>query len=219
MIQFEVSLTLEELKKAITEGDPDIAEEHARKILDSGVSNTQAIKESVIPGILEAGELWKQGVYFVPDVIMSAEAFKSAMAVLEKEQSGAGVEKIGKYLICTVAGDIHDLGKDIVCSMLKASGFDVYDLGVDVPIATFIEKVKEVRPDVVGLGAYMSTTAATMKDYIQALENEGLRSSLKVMIGGVRTSEQYAKELGADAWGRDGVHAAENALKLMGIER
>ena len=211
-----MSLSLEELKKAITEGDPDIAEEQAQKVLDSGVSSTQAINDAVIPGILAAGELWKQGVYFVPDVIMSAEAFKSAMAVLEKEQPGVGGEKIGKYLICTVAGDIHDLGKDIVCSMLNAYGFEVHDLGVDVPISTFIEKVKEVRPDIVGLGAYMSTTAATMRDYIQALENEGLRSGLKVMIGGVRTSEQYAKELGADAWGRDGVHAAENAVKLMG---
>jgi methanogenic corrinoid protein MtbC1 len=210
---------LEELKKAITEGDPDVAEEQARKVLDSGVDGSQALNEAVIPGILEAGELWKQGLYFVPDVIMSAEAFKAAMAVLEKDQPNISAKTIGKYVICTVAGDIHDLGKDIVCSMLKASGFEVHDLGVDVPISTFIEKVKEVHPDIVGLGAYMSTTAATMKDYIKALENEGLRSSLKVMIGGVRTSEQYAKELGADAWGRDGVHTAENALKLMGVEK
>jgi methanogenic corrinoid protein MtbC1 len=219
MIRFEVSLSLDELKKAITEGDPDIAEEQAQKILKSGVSSTQAINDAVVPGILEAGELWKQGVYFIPDVIMSAEAFKAAMAILEKDQPSASTRTIGKYLICSVAGDIHDLGKEIVCSMLKASGFEVHDLGVDVPISTFIEKVKEVHPDIVGLGAYMSTTAATMKDYIQALENEGLRSGLKVMIGGVRTSEEYAKELGADAWGRDGVHAAENALKLMGVQK
>ena len=210
---------MEELKKSITEGDPDVAEEQARKVLESGVDSTQAMNEAVVPGILEAGELWKQGLYFVPDVIMSAEAFKAAMAVLEKDQPSVSAQTIGKYVICTVAGDIHDLGKDIVCSMLKASGFEVHDLGVDVPISTFMEKVKEVRPDIVGLGAYMSTTAATMKDYIKALENEGLRSSLKVMIGGVRTSEQYAKELGADAWGRDGVHTAENALKLMGVEK
>ncbi|MFW9913143.1 MAG: B12-binding domain-containing protein [Candidatus Thorarchaeota archaeon] len=210
---------MEELKKAITEGDPEVAEEQARKVLDSGVDGSQALNEAVIPGILEAGELWKQGLYFVPDVIMSAEAFKAAMAVLEKDQPNISAKTIGKYVICTVAGDIHDLGKDIVCSMLKASGFEVHDLGVDVPISTFIEKVKEVHPDIVGLGAYMSTTAATMKDYIKAIENEGLRSSLKVMIGGVRTSEQYAKELGADAWGRDGVHTAENALKLMGVEK
>ncbi|MFX0205528.1 MAG: B12-binding domain-containing protein [Candidatus Hodarchaeota archaeon] len=209
---------MEELKKAIFEGDPELAEDLAKSILESGFNSVQTIKDAVIPGILEAGELWKQGVYFVPDVVLSAEAFKSAMMVLEKEQTGAGGEKIGKFLICSVEGDIHDLGKDIVSSMLKASGFDVHDLGVDVPIAKFIEKVKEVQPDIVGLGAYMSTTAATIKDYIQALKDEGLRSGLKVMIGGVRISEHYAKEVGADAWGRDGVHAAENAVKIMGGE-
>jgi len=209
---------LDDLKKSIVEGDPELAEELAKSILESGVSSVQAIKDAVIPGILEAGELWKQGVYFVPDIVLSAEAFKSAMAVLEEEQTGTGREKVGKFLICSVEGDIHDLGKNIVSSMLKASGFEIYDIGVDVPISKFIEKVKEVRPDIVGLGAYMSTTAATIKDYIQALENEGLRSGLKVMVGGVRISEQYVKELGADEWGRDGVRAAENALKLMGGE-
>lgn len=209
---------MDELKKAIVEGDPELAEELAKSILESGISSVQAIKDAVIPGILETGELWKQGVYFVPDVVLSAEAFKSAMAVLEKDQTEPGGEKIGKFLICSVEGDIHDLGKDIVSSMLKASGFEIHDLGVDVPITKFIEKVKEVRPDIVGIGAYMSTTAATIKDYIQALKDEGLRSGLKVMIGGVRISEQYAKEVGADEWGRDGVHAAENALKLMGVE-
>jgi methanogenic corrinoid protein MtbC1 len=206
---------LEELKKSIFEGDPELAEALAISILDSGISTLQAIKDAVIPGILEAGELWKEGVYFVPDVVLSAEAFKSAMAVLEKEQTGIGEEKIGKFLICSVEGDIHDLGKGIVSSMLKASGFEVHDLGVDVPISKFIEKVKEIKPDIVGLGAYMSTTAATIKDYIQALKDEGLRSGLKVMIGGVRISEQYAKEVGADEWGRDGVHAAETAVKLI----
>ena len=209
---------MDDLKKSIVEGDPELAEELAKSILESGVSSVQAIKDAVIPGILEAGELWKQGVYFVPDIVLSAEAFKSAMAVLEEEQTGTGREKVGKFLICSVEGDIHDLGKNIVSSMLKASGFEIYDIGVDVPISKFIEKVKEVRPDIVGLGAYMSTTAATIKDYIQALENEGLRSGLKVMIGGVRISEQYVKELGGDEWGRDGVHAAENAVKLMGGE-
>ncbi|MFW9999053.1 MAG: B12-binding domain-containing protein [Candidatus Hodarchaeota archaeon] len=210
---------MEELKKSILEGDPELAEELAKNILESGINNLKIIKDAVIPGILEAGKLWKQGVYFLPDMILSSEAFKSAMAILEKDQTEPGGDKIGKFLICSVEGDIHDLGKEIVSSMLKASGFEIHDLGVDVPITKFIEKVKEVRPDIVGLGAYMSTTAATIKDYIQILENEGLRSSLKVMIGGVRISEQYAKEVGADGWGRDGVHAAENAVKLMGGER
>jgi corrinoid protein of di/trimethylamine methyltransferase len=215
----EVSHSLEDLKKAIVEGDPDLAEELAKNALNSGVSSLQAINDDVIPGILEAGELWKQGEYFIPDVIMSAEAFKAAMAVLEKNQAGVSQETKGKFLICTVEGDIHDLGKSIVVTMLKASGFEVIDLGVDVSIPTFIEKVKEQRPNIVGLGAYMSTTAATMRNYIQALVDEGLRNSVKVMIGGVRTSEQYAKELGADSWGLDGVDTAEKASKLLEVQK
>lgn len=214
-----MKLFLEGLKKAIVEGDMILAEELAKKALETGDSSLTIINDDVLPGILEAGELWKQGDYFIPDVIMSAEAFKVSMAVLEENQPGVGKGTKGKYLICTVEGDIHDLGKNIVVTMLKAAGFDVIDLGVDIPISTFIAKVKEERPHIVGLGAYMSTTAITMKDYIEALVNQKLRGSVKVMIGGVRTSEKYAKELGADSWGLDGVDTAEKALALMEVQQ
>jgi 5-methyltetrahydrofolate--homocysteine methyltransferase len=140
------------------------------------------------------------------------------MSVLERDPKIQNREKIGKFLICTVEGDMHDLGKSIVVTMLKGAGFEVLDLGVDVSISTFIEKTKEFKPDIVGLGAYMSTTASTMKDYVQALVDSGLRNDLRVMMGGVRTSEEYVKSLGADAWGIDGVETAEKALKLMGVK-
>ncbi len=213
--------SLEQLKKAITDGDPDLAEELTKKILELKIDPLKIVYESVIPGILKAGELWEQNAYFIPDVIMSAEAFKSAMAILEKKISKTTLENksIGKYLICSVEGDIHDLGKSIVATMLKAAGFIVYDLGVDIPIKTFIEKVKELKPHIVGLGAYMSTTAMTLKDYIQALKDEGLRDKIKVMIGGVRTSQEYANNIGADAWGKDGIDAAKKAKLLMGVEK
>ncbi len=207
------------LKQAIVEGDPDLAEQLAKEILDSGADILKAIDNAVVPGINQAGELWKQNEYFLSDVVMCAEAFKSAMSVLEKDPQIQNREKIGKFLICTVEGDMHDLGKSIVVTMLKGAGFEVYDLGVNVPISTFVEKAKEVNPDIVGIGAYMSTTAAIMKDYVQALVDNGLRTGLKVMIGGVRTSEEYAKKQGADAWGRDGVDTAEKALKLMGVKK
>jgi len=210
---------LENLKKAIVEGDPDIAEQLAKEILDSRSDILEAINNAVVPGINQAGELWKQNEYFLSDVVMCGEAFKSAMNVLEKDPQIQNREKIGKFLICTVEGDMHDLGKSIVVTMLKGAGFDVYDLGVNVPITTFIEKTKEVNPDIVGIGAYMSTTAAIMKDYVQALIDNGMRDDVKVMIGGVRTSEEYAKKQGADSWGRDGVDTAEKALDLMGVNR
>jgi methylmalonyl-CoA mutase cobalamin-binding domain/chain len=212
-------VVLESLKKAIVEGDPDLAEQLAKEILDSGADVLESINNAVIPGINQAGELWKQNEYFLSDVVMCGEAFKSAMSVLEKNPQIRSQKKVGRFLICTVEGDMHDLGKSIVVTMLKGAGFDVCDLGVNVPINTFIEKTKEFKPHIVGIGAYMSTTASMMKDYIKALTDNGLRTSVKVMIGGVRTSEEYAKKQGADAWGRDGVDTAEKALKLMGVKR
>ncbi|MFW9805621.1 MAG: B12-binding domain-containing protein [Candidatus Thorarchaeota archaeon] len=211
--------TLESLKQAIVEGDPDLAEQLAQEILDSGADILNAINNAVIPGINQAGELWKQNEYFLSDVVLCGEAFKSAMNILEKDPQIQNREKLGKFLICTVEGDMHDLGKSIVVTMLKGAGFDVLDLGVDVSISTFIEKTKEFKPDIIGLGAYMSTTASTMKDYVQALVDSGLRDDVKVMMGGVRTSEVYVKQLGADAWGIDGIETAEKALQLMGVRR
>ena len=209
--------TLENLKQAIVEGDPDLAEQLAKEILDSGADILNAINNAVVPGINQAGELWKQNEYFISEVVLSGEAFKSAMSILEKNPQIQNRKKIGKFLICTVEGDMHDLGKSIVVTMLKGAGFEVLDLGVDVSISTFIEKTKEFKPDIVGLGAYMSTTASTMKDYVQALVDNGLRNDVKVMMGGARTSDVYVKKLGADAWGIDGVETAERALKLMGV--
>jgi methylmalonyl-CoA mutase cobalamin-binding domain/chain len=209
--------TLENLKRAIVEGDPDLAEQLAKEILESGTDILNAINNAAVPGINQAGELWKQNEYFLSDVVLCGEAFKSAMSILEKDSQIQNREKIGKFLICTVEGDMHDLGKSIVVTMLKGAGFEVIDLGVDVSISTFIEKTKEVKPDIVGLGAYMSTTASTMKDYVQALVDSGLRKDVKVMMGGVRTSEEYVKKLGADAWGIDGVETAEKAVKLMEV--
>jgi len=208
---------LDKLRKAVVEGDPDLAKVLAEKLLKAGFDPSKAINDGVVAGIHEAGELWNKNVYFLPDVVMSAEAFKAAMAVLEKKRPAGSQKSIGKYLICTVEGDIHDLGKSIVVTMLQAAGFAVHDLGVDVPLKTVLSKVSEVKPDIVGFGAYMSTTAATMKDYVAALKKAGYKG--KIMIGGVRTSEEYAKQMGADAWGRDGFDAAQKAKKLMGVRK
>ena len=209
---------LEKLRKAIADGEPDLAEELANEVVSTGVDILEAIKNAAVPGINDAGELWKQNVYFIPDVVLSSEAFKAAMNILESNIPPGKSENIGKYVICTVHGDIHDLGKSIVVPMLRGAGFEVHDLGEDIPIEVFLDKVKEIKPDIVGLGAYMSTTAATLQNYVKALEEAGLRNTLKVMIGGVRTSEHYATEIGADAWGRDGVDAAEKARELMEVK-
>jgi 5-methyltetrahydrofolate--homocysteine methyltransferase len=176
------------------------------------------VSAGIVPGIEEAGRLWKANKYFLPDVIMAAEAFNAAMAVVEPLLTGPQAQKTGRFLIGTVAGDMHNLGKSIVVAMLRGAGFEVIDLGVDVPNQAFLDKVAELKPDVLGLGCYMSTTMLEMRDVIQALKAKGLRDKVKVMVGGVPVSQAFADEVGADAWGVDALDAVAKARKLLGKE-
>ncbi len=211
-----MSETLQKLKKAVVEGEDDAAAAAARQALQEGAKALDLVTSAIVPGIQEAGRLWKENKYFLPDVVMSAEAFHVAMAVVEPALTGESAKKIGKVLIGTVAGDMHNLGKGIVIAMLQGAGFDVLDLGVDVPLKTFVDKTAEWKPDIVGMGCYMSTTMLEMLQLITALRQQGLRDRVKVMVGGVPTSQEFADEVGADAWGKDALDATIKALKLMG---
>jgi len=210
-----VTNILKELENSILEGEDDLAQSLAQKALEENIQPLNIVNEGIIPGIEEAGVLWKKNEYFLPDVVMSAEAFKMAMEVIEPHLSAGEFGATGKVVIGTVAGDMHTLGKIIVNAMLRSAGFEVIDVGEDVSIATFIEKVKELKPNILGLGCYMTTTMLDMKDIIIKLQENGLRNSVKVMVGGVPTSQEFADEIGADAWGKDAVDAAEKAKKLM----
>jgi 5-methyltetrahydrofolate--homocysteine methyltransferase len=206
---------LNDLKEAVLIGDDDLAHELAQKALDNDTSAIAILKEAIVPGIQEAGEKWKRNEYFQPDIVMSAEAFRMAMEVIEPRLSSEEYSSIGKFVIGTVAGDMHTLGKLMVKAMLRSGGFDVIDLGEDISVATFIEKVKELNPDILGLGCYMTTTMLDMKDVITTLQKSGLRDKVKVMIGGVPITQEFADEIGADAWGKDAFDAVEKAKKLM----
>jgi corrinoid protein of di/trimethylamine methyltransferase len=208
---------LEDLKKAVLEGDDDIAADLARKALDQGIPPLSIVNEAIIVGIQEAGELWKRNEYFHTDIILCAEAFRRAMEVIEPKLSAGEKGTSGKIIIGTVAGDMHNLGKIMVNATLRGGGFEVIDLGEDVPRDTFIQKVKELNPNILGLGCYMTTTMLEMKEIINRLNREGLRDKIKVMIGGVPTSQEYANEIGADAWGKDAFDSVEKAKKLMGV--
>jgi len=210
-----VTNTLKELENAILEGEDDLAQSLAQKALEENIQPLNIVNEGIIPGIEEAGELWKKNEYFLPDVVMSAEAFKMAMEIIEPHLTAGEFGATGKVVIGTVAGDMHTLGKIIVIVMLRSAGFEVIDVGEDVSIATFIEKVKELKPNILGLGCYMTTTMLDMKDIIKKLQENGLRNSVKVMVGGVPTSQEFADEIGADAWGKNAIDAAEKAKKLM----
>jgi corrinoid protein of di/trimethylamine methyltransferase len=208
---------LEEVKQAIVDGDDDIAVAQIEQALEEGIDPEKVLKQAIVPGIERAGELWRENVYFMPDVVLSAEAFRVAMKAVEPHLAGRETNKLGTIIIGVVAGDMHDLGKSIVIAMLTGAGFEVIDLGVDVPIETFIEKIKELNPDIVGIGCYMTTTMLELKDMMKLLEGSKLRGRTKVMIGGVPTTQQFADEIGADAWGKDALDAVGKARNLMGV--
>ncbi len=208
---------LEALRKAVVEGENVEAARLVDQAIEAGLAPLDILQKGIVEGISQAGELWKANQYFLPDVILAADAFKAAMQRLEPHLNLSSDErKKGKYVIGVVEGDMHDLGKNLVAAMLTSAGFEVIDLGIDVPAQRFIEAVKEHQPKIVGLGAYMSTTMLQMKGIIAELEKEGLRKNLKVMVGGVPTSQEFANEVGADAWGRDALDSLNKALKLIG---
>jgi len=206
---------LAELNRAVLEGDDTLSQELAQKSLDEGHPALTVLNEAIVAGLQAAGDLWQKNEYFLPDMVMSAEAFRAAMEVVEPQLSGVERGSRGKYLIGTVAGDMHDLGKMMVVAMLRGAGFQVIDLGEDVPEATFIGKVMELKPDILGLGCYMTTTMVEMEKVIRTLSDCGLRQEVAVMIGGVPTSQKYADEIGADAWGKDALDAVEKARTLL----
>jgi len=212
------SKTLQDLKKAVLEGDDDIARELAQKALEQNIEPMTIVNDGIIPGIQEAGELWKRNEYFHTDIILCAEAFRLAMEIIEPKLSTGERGASGKIVIGTVAGDMHNLGKIMVNATLRGGGFEVIDLGEDVSREDFMRSVKEEKPDILGLGCYMTTTMLEMKEIIQQLENEGLRSDVKVMIGGVPCTQEFADEIKADAWGKDAFDAVEKAKLVMGVK-
>lgn len=212
-----MSSTLEELKRAVVEGDDDIALDRARDVLAEGLDPLEVLNQAIVAGIEEAGRLWNDNRYFLPDVILSAGAFKAALGVVEPHLAEGAGRKSGRIILGVVAGDMHDLGKTIVTAMLTGAGFEVVDLGIDVPVQTFIDKARELEPDILGLGAYMTTTMLLMKDVIEGLSANGLRDRIRIMVGGVPTSQEYADEIGADAWGKDALDAVAKARQLMEV--
>ena len=211
-----MSAIVETVKQTIVDGDDDGAVAQIEKALMEGIDPVKVLKQAIVPGIERAGELWHDNVYFMPDVVLSAEAFKAAMKAVEPHLAGREITKLGTVIMGVVAGDMHDLGKSIVIAMLTGAGFEVIDLGVDVPTETFIEKIGELKPDIMGVGCYMTTTMLELKAMIAFLEDNGLRDKVKIMIGGVPTTQQFADEIGADAWGKDALDAVDKAKKLMG---
>jgi trimethylamine corrinoid protein len=207
-----MSEILKQLREVVILGEPDRARELAAQALEAGVAPLTAIEEALNPGMQVVGDRYESGEYFIPDLVMSAEAMKAAMGVFEPALIARQEERqvLGTVVIGTVEGDIHEIGKSLVATMLGAAGFQVHDLGVDVPASEFVKRVQETGANVVGLSALLTTTMLNQEAVIEALEEAGLREQVKVVIGGAPTSTDWAQTIGADAY-------AENANEAVGV--
>ncbi|MGQ9467340.1 MAG: corrinoid protein [Anaerolineae bacterium] len=206
------------MAQSIIDGDPDAAADLARRAVEQGIDPLEAINKGFVPGVDYVGEQYGKGEMFLPDLVLAGEAMKAAIAVLEPEiaRKGGQRQTLGTVVIGTVEGDIHEIGKTLVATMLSVGGFRVYDLGVDVPVATFVEQAREVNADIVAMSALLTTTMVRQRDVIEALEDAGLRSRVKVMVGGAPVTRAWAEEIGADGYSEDAIGAVAVARQLLG---
>jgi len=207
------------LKQAIIDGDEDIVEELSNKVLDESINPVDAVQLGLIKGIEVVGELWKAGEVFLPDVMMSAEAMKVGLGLLEPEIANLGMsqgEAKGKIVLGTVEGDIHDIGKNITGAMFTAAGYKVFDVGTDIKAADFVLKAQEVGADIIGASALLTTTMSAQKEIIDYLIEHNLRDQFKVFIGGGPTSQVFADEIGADGWAESADQAVALADRILG---
>ena len=205
------------LTNSLVDGDPDAAAALTREGLAAGLEPMAIIRQGLMPGMDIVGQKFSDGEYFLPDLIIAAEGMKMAMELLEPELRARQqtLETAGVVVIGTVKGDIHEIGKSLVATMLSANGFTVYDLGVDVPKEAFIAKVKETGANILGMSALLTTTMTQQREVIKALEEAGLRAQVKVMVGGAPVTKGWAEEIGADDYAEDAMGAVQKAKKLV----
>ncbi len=207
---------LEGLAGAIIQGDEEAAKRLVAEALQAGVGRTVILDSGLSEAMNRLGRMWEEGEVFLPEVLQSARAFQACADMLEA--SGAEAKSpAGRCILGTVRGDLHDLGKNIVGIMMKTAGFEVIDLGRDVPREAFIEAVKQHAPDVLGMSALLTTTMSEQRAVIEWLRREGLRSRVKVMVGGAPVSARWAEEIGADAYAANAQEAVEKAKRLLGV--
>lgn len=206
------------LTDSLVEGEPDVTVELTRQALEAGLEPMEIIRSGLMPGMNLVGERFSCGEYFLPDLIIAAEGMKRAMELLEPElrRRHQTLDSPGTVILGTVKGDIHEIGKSLVGTMLSANGFKVVDLGVNVPNEAFIEKIRETGANLLGLSALLTTTMTAQREVIQELKEAGLRNRIKVMVGGAPVTRAWADEIGADGYAEDAMGAVQLARKLVG---
>ncbi len=204
------------LAQAVIDGEPEDAEQLAKDALAQGLDPLECVNQGLTKGIQEVGELFASGEYFLPELIIGAEAMKQALAVLEPAMAGdQSREVVGRVVIGTVEGDMHEIGKTLVGTMLIANGFQVIDIGVDKNAAEFIKAVQENEADIVGASALLTTTMLQQKKLIESLQEANLRDKVKVMVGGAPVTSSFASEIGADGYAEDAISAVDLAFRLV----
>ncbi|MGD8536717.1 MAG: corrinoid protein [Candidatus Aminicenantes bacterium] len=208
---------LARMGKAIIEGDKIEAEALAKEALEQKMDLNEVIEKGYVPGIQKVGDLWEKGEYFLPELITSAECMKAAMNILQPEMEKAQIQtqSKGKVVIGTVEGDIHDIGKNLVSSMLSANGFDVHDLGADVKLEQFIEKAEEAKANFICLSALLTTTMLGQKKVVEILKEKGLSDRIKVLVGGAPVNQKWADDIGADGYGENAMVAVKVAQQII----
>jgi len=204
-----------ELYNAILAGNAKKAEEVTKAAIAAKVDPTELVQKYMIPAMDEVGKRFECNEYFVPELLIAARAMKMSLELLTPLLAAVGAEPVGRVVIGTVQGDLHDIGKNLVASMLEGGGFQVTDLGVDVPPDRFVEAAKQKDGTIVALSALLTTTMTMMKNVIQALEKAGIRRKTKVIIGGAPITQQYADEIGADGYSDNANAAVALARKLV----
>jgi 5-methyltetrahydrofolate--homocysteine methyltransferase len=206
---------MEKIYQAVLEGDLDTTVKEVKVALESNVPAPEILQRGLIASMSEVGRLFEEGEYYVPEMLVAARAMQAGLEILKPVLVEAGVEPVGKVVIGTVKGDLHDIGKNLVSMMLEGAGFAVRDLGVDVAPEKFVAAVKE-GTDILGLSALLTTTMPSMVNTIQAIEQAGLRNRVKIIVGGAPVTADYAKSIGADGYAADAGQAAKLAKSLIG---
>ncbi len=207
---------MEKLREMIINGSDKGIADHVATLMEQGHTPGSILNDALIPAMDEVGDLYQKGEYFLPELLISARAMQRALDVIKPRLAEQGVKSAGKVVIGTVRGDLHDLGKNLVNMTLEGAGFEVIDLGKDVPPDKFVAAIKEHDPLVVGLSALITTTMPAMKETIDAITSAGLRSKVKIMIGGAPVTSDYAREIGADYYGPDSTAGKNYARNVAG---
>ncbi len=208
---------LDQIVRELFAGNAKAVAELVEKALNEGFSPQEVLNDGLIKGMNEVGVKFKANEIYVPEVLIAARAMKAGMEILRPKLVETGVEPVARMVIGTVKGDLHDIGKNLVAMMMEGAGFEIIDLGIDVPAEKFIQAVREHKPQIVGMSALLTTTMIQIRENIKAFREAGIRDTVKIMVGGAPVTQKFADEVGADGYAPDAASAVDKAKELLGL--